>query len=161
MCAILISKASRLARVNEESYSFACHPRVYCCRMACGDMSFTVFVGHAVNEISEVRQQISRRQSVSTGRYLAHLYIAPCCTSFPKLVKVGPRGPLGRQNSRFSYIVRPSAMKFGSVRGITNRHLCLEFRELWSAGVPRYHAATCISLSLLHLSTYGISHACL
>jgi len=28
--------------------------------MVCGDMSFTVFVGHAVYEIDENRQQISR-----------------------------------------------------------------------------------------------------
>ena len=29
MCAVLISKALRLAGVNERSYSFTCHPHVY------------------------------------------------------------------------------------------------------------------------------------
>jgi len=36
---------------------------VYCCRMYCGDISFTVcvFMGHADNKIDEVWQQISWR----------------------------------------------------------------------------------------------------
>jgi len=33
------------------------------------------FVGHAFNEINDVRQQISRRQVVRTGRNQALLYI--------------------------------------------------------------------------------------
>jgi len=33
--------------------------------MVCGDMSFTVFVGHAVYEIDENRQQISRIEGLS------------------------------------------------------------------------------------------------
>jgi len=65
---------------------------------------------------------------------------------------------LGRQNSEgckknyndFSYTVWPSAMKFDRISGPANRQLFPEFGELW-AGVPRYHAATCISHSLMHL----------
>ena len=41
-------------------------------------------------------------------------------------------------------------MKFGSIRSLDIRRLFPEFGELWS-GVPRYHAATCISPSLMHL----------
>jgi len=41
-----------------------------------------------------------------------------------------------------------SATKFGS---FANRYLFPEFAELWSARLTRYHAATCVSPSLMHL----------
>jgi len=53
------------------------------------------------------------------------------------------QGPcLRRQNTEgckkivtlFSYVERPSAMKFGSVRGLANWHSFPEFCELWSGG---------------------------
>lgn len=53
--------------------------------------------------------------------------IGPCCTPVPRLVNFGSGVPLGRQNiegckkfvTLFSaYIVWPSTMKFGTVRGI-------------------------------------------
>jgi len=43
-----------------------------------------------------------------------------------------------------------STTKFGNVGGLPNQDSFPKFRELWS-GVPWYHAATCISPSLIHL----------
>jgi len=41
-------------------------------RMVCGDYTvYAVFVGHAVNEIDELWQQMSRRGVVGRGRNLA------------------------------------------------------------------------------------------
>jgi len=42
--------------------------------------------------------------------------------------------------------------KFGSVRGLAIQHLFPKFGELnFGPGVPRHHATTCISPSLMHL----------
>jgi len=43
--------------------------------------------------------------------------------------------------------------KFSTIRSLAKSHLFPEFCELWS-GVVRYHAATCISPSLMHLFCY-------
>jgi len=43
--------------------------------------------------------------------------------------------------------------KFSTIMGLAKSHLFPEFCELWS-GVLRYHAATCISPSLMHLFCY-------
>ena len=78
--------------------------------MVFGDMSCTVFVGQAVNKMDEMVDTVEE----------ALLYIRP------RLVNFSPGSPLGRQNtegytkiySAFLYIVWPSAVKFGTVRGI-------------------------------------------
>jgi len=99
-------------------------------------------VGHAFNKVSKVWQQISRRQVVRRGQNLAHWYSGlAVSTSELRLVNFGSVVPLGTEIVKgvknffvtlFSYIVWPSAMKFGSVRGLANRNLFPEFRELWS-----------------------------
>jgi len=45
-------------RSSSSLVSFKKHLRTYyfCCRMVCGDMAFTVFVGHAVKRIDEIWQ---------------------------------------------------------------------------------------------------------
>ena len=51
-----------------------------------------------------------------------------------------------------SYTSCCGATKYDRVRDLANWYLFSEFPELWS-GVPRYHVATCISPSMMHLFT--------
>jgi len=71
--------------------------------------------------------------------------------SSPVLVSFGP--PLWERKFltvNISYTSCCGATKFGRVRDLANWYLFSEFPELWSR-VPRYHVATCISPSLMHL----------
>jgi len=89
-----------------------------------------VYVGHAINEIDKIWQQVSRRPVVGTGRNLfCKLIEGPCRMSEPRLVKFCPGGPGAPKYWRcqifvtfFSYTVWQSAMKFGTMRGtVRNR----------------------------------------
>ena len=91
-------------------------------------------MGHTVNKIDELWQQVSPRGIFRTGRNLACL-IWPCYIALPRFVKFGTGCPLGRQNTEgcknfvtlFSYIVWSSTMKSGMVRGLANWHFFLNF----------------------------------
>ena len=101
---------------------------------------FCEYKGHAINEIDELWQQISPRWVFRTGRNLAVDRDGLAICHHPDWWTVVQGVALGRQNTEgckkivtlFSYIVWPSAMKFGMVRGLANRYLFPEFRELWS-----------------------------
>jgi len=57
-------------------------------------------VGHAVNEIEELRQKISRIRGFQNGTKFSSLIEGPCYTSPPRLVNFGAGSPLmGRQNT--------------------------------------------------------------
>jgi len=55
----------------------------------------------------------------------------------------------------FLYIVWPSATKSGSVRGLANRNLSLNF-ENFDPRVPQYHAATSDALEFLSHHTVSV-----
>jgi len=100
--------------------------------------SVTLSVGHAFNEINEVRQHISPRLSewdeilLFDSQRLAVHY----CRDWWTLTQAFP---LGRENTEwrknfvtlFSYIVWPNPMKFGTMRGIDAQQVGI-FGELWS-----------------------------
>jgi len=99
---------------------------------------FCEYKGHAINELW---QQISPKfGSLIEGGLL---YV------ITQIVELWCGGPCGAPKywrvqkivTLFSYIVWPSAMKFGVIRGLANWHLFPEFRELWSGG----HSKPCRS----------------
>jgi len=100
-----------------------------------------VFVGHAVNEIDEVRQQVSKTES--KGNEIWHIGITTLLCISAEVGELWPRGSpwsakilkgVNKFVTLFSYTVWPSAMKFGSVSGLANRNLFPEFCKLWSGG---------------------------
>jgi len=83
-----------------------------------------------LNDFGELRSSLSAAQIFDSG-YLAH---------FRYLAELLSERDENRQ---------------GRVRGLANQQLCHEFRELmfW---VARYHAATFISPSMMHLLTFSL-----
>jgi len=104
------------------------------------------------NGESQIWRCQNHKTSWTDWQYLTHLhrqYHAACQNQWdrPSLIdRVSQRGEtLPWRNSRyvetsfilvkivtlFSYVVWPSAMKFGIVRGLANQHLLPKFGELW------------------------------
>jgi len=136
-------------------------------------MSFTVFVGHVVSEIDEIKfgsRDLVDQNGTEFGRLIegALLYIRT------KIGEHWPGGPMGRQITEgckkfvtlFSYIAWSSAMKFGSVRGLANRHLFPEFGELrsWVPAIPcgdmhQFFTDTLVIIIRSHRSTTYVDAA--
>jgi len=113
----------------------------YCRRMACGDLSFTafcfcvfLFVGHTVNEINDVWQQISHTRC-QKGTKFDTLIDRTLLYIISKTGELWPKGsPWGakihkwvRNVTRFSYryVVWSSAVQFGTMTLVNFSTICL------------------------------------
>ena len=100
-------------------------------------MSVTLSVGHAFNEINEVRLHISPRLSewdeilLFDSQGLAVHYCRDWWT-LTQGFQLGRENTEGRKKfvTLFSCIVRPNAMKFGTMRGTEAQQVVSDFGKL-------------------------------